>query len=85
MLVAILFLTVTHLFIKRKLVTKDKLTPLYFVTMCLYKHITCGYKNVNLPALTLGRNLRGPQLQKRRQKNKQDNEMQTTDWARKAG
>lgn len=53
--------------------------------MCFYNHIICGYKNVNLPALTLGRNLRSPQFQKRVQKNKQDNEMQTTDWARKAG
>lgn len=44
----------------------------------------CGCININLPALTLGRNSRGPQLQKRRQKDKQDNEAQTTDWASRA-
>lgn len=46
--------------------------------------MVCGCLNVNLPAVTLGRNLRGPQLQKRRQRDKQDNERQTTDWAWKA-
>lgn len=55
-----------------------------FSDSVVYNHMVCGCLNVNLPAVTLGRNLRGPQLQKRRQGDKQDNERQTTDWAWKA-